>query len=198
MRTAFVLVLSLTVGLAGAPAALAQGGQNTGGVQGIAQNAQKQAMPQVSVQVRGADGQLAATGTTNAQGAFAFTGLPPGTYTVEILNAAGNIVGTASVTVAAGAVATVTLTAAAAGAIAGAGAGGLSLFGLGTLGTVAVIGGAAAAPVATVVATRAEQIVICLKPAGQPAQTITISEKAWPAHQAQGATLGACPASPSR
>jgi hypothetical protein len=151
MRKAVAFMLVLTVALAGAPLALAQ--QETGGLQGVAQNAQKQTLPQVNVQVRGADGQLAATGTTNAQGAFSFTGLNPGVYTVEILNAAGQIVGTASVTVTAGAVATVSITAAAAGAI-GAGAGAGGLFGLGTIGTVAVIGGAAALTVAAIVATR--------------------------------------------
>jgi hypothetical protein len=152
MRKAVAFVLALTVGLATAPLAFAQ--PPTGGLQGFARNANKQTLPQVNVQVRGADGQLAATGSTNAQGAFSFSGLTPGTYTVEILDAAGRIVGTSSVTVTAGAVATVTVTAAAAGAIAAAGTGGVGLFGLGTIGTVAVIGGAAALTVAAIVATR--------------------------------------------
>jgi hypothetical protein len=152
MRRALTVVLSLSLVLAGAPIAFAQ--PPTGGLQGFARNANKQTLPKVNVQVRGADGQLAATGSTNAQGAFSFSGLNPGTYTVEILDAAGRIVGTSSVTVTAGAVATVTVTAAAAGAIAAAGTGGLSLFGLGTIGTVAVIGAATAVTVATIVATR--------------------------------------------
>lgn len=133
-------------------------GTKTGGVRGVARNAQQRNMPQVRVQVRGPNGQLVQTGTTNSVGQFSFTGLEPGQYTIEILDEAGNIVGaSASVTVTAGATATVTVTAAAAGAIAAAGTGGVSLFGLGTVGTVAVIGGAAAATLATIVATREDE-----------------------------------------
>jgi hypothetical protein len=127
----------------------------TGGLRGVARNAMQQQLPQVNVQVRGADGSIVSTGTTNASGQFSFAGLNPGNYVVEILDAAGNIVGTsASVSVTAGAVATITVTAAAAGAIAAAGTGGVSLFGLGTVGTLAVVGGVAAATIATIVATR--------------------------------------------
>ena len=111
-------------------------------------------MPSVRVQVRAANGEIAVTGTTNSAGSFSFAGLNPGTYTVEILDAAGNIVGTsASVAVTAGATAAVTVTAAAAGAIAAAAGGGLSLFGLGTIATVAVIGAAGAATIIAVQAT---------------------------------------------
>ncbi len=78
--------------------------QTTGGLEGIAKDAQQQNLPGVRVQVRNANGQLVATGTTNSTGSFAFTGMPPGTYTIELLDAAGNIVGTSAVvTVTAGA-----------------------------------------------------------------------------------------------
>ena len=130
--------------------------RQTGGIQGIAQDAQKQPMPKVQVQVRDDDGDLAAIGFTNAQGAFSFTGLPPGIYTVEILNAAGQIAGTASVSVTVGAVATVSVSAAAAGALAAGAGGGLGLLGLGALGTIAVVGGAVALSTAAIVATRGD------------------------------------------
>ena len=151
-----VSALGLPVGtFAASGGAAPRQGQPTGGLQGIAKDAAQQNLGGVKVQVRGPNGQLAASGATNANGAFAFSGLNPGSFTIEILDGAGNIVGTsAMVTVTAGATATVTVTAAAAGAIAAATGGGVSLFGFGTVGTVAVVGGAAAATLATVVATK--------------------------------------------
>jgi hypothetical protein len=189
----FVFVATSLGAVAGAQ------GKPTGGLQGVAKDTAQQNLSGVKVQVRGPNGQLAATGSTNSSGSFSFAGLNPGSYTIEILDAAGNIVGTsASVTVTAGATATVTVTAAAAGAITAAAGGGLSLFGLGTIGTVAVVGGAAAATIATVVATKDNKILICHKVPGANSQTIEVSESARDQHQAHGDTLGACPASPSR
>lgn len=163
MRKAFSIGLAFVVSMLGMPVGIfaaaakapARQGQTTGGLQGVARDAAQQNLSGVKVQVRGPNGQLVSTGTTNSSGSFSFAGLNPGSYTIEIVDAAGNIVGTsAAVTVTAGATATVTVTAAAAGAIAAAAGGGVSLFGLGTIGTVAVIGGAAAATIATVVATQ--------------------------------------------
>jgi hypothetical protein len=88
-------------------------------------------MSNTVVQLRNlATGQLAGSTTSNVAGQFSFIGLNPGNYAVEVVNAAGQIVGTsASVAVSAGAAVTgvsVTaspLAAAAAGAgVAGAGA----------------------------------------------------------------------------
>ena len=164
MRKVFAATLVVGMAFAGtpvgaftAPAAgnTMQGPQNppgTGGVQGVAKDAQQQNLPGVRVQVRAANGQLAATGTTNAAGEFVFTGLNPAAYTIEIVNAAGDIVGIATVTVGAGATASVALTASAVGALtAPAGtAGGLSLLGLGTLGTAGVLGAAGAVAIVAV------------------------------------------------
>jgi hypothetical protein len=160
MRKVIGLALSFIVaatgtgaGLLAAPPARQQ--QPAGALQGVARNAQQQAMPAVRVQVRASNGELVASGTTNAEGAFSFAGLPPGTYTIEVLDAAGKIVGTsAAVAVTAGATATVNVTAAAAGAIAAAGGGGVGLFGLGTIGTVAVLGAAAAVTIIAIQATK--------------------------------------------
>ena len=151
-----VAVLGTPVGTfaAAANAPATPHGQQTGNLEGVAKDAAQKELPKVKVQVRGANGQIAATGTTNASGEFSIA-LNPGTYTIEIVDAAGNIVGTsASIAVTAGAAATVTVTAAAAGAIAAAAGGGLSLFGLGTIGTVAVVGGAAVTTIAAVVAKK--------------------------------------------
>jgi carboxypeptidase family protein len=160
MRKLFVFAVSFAMALVGTPLGVSAGVSGrqqpqTGGVQGVAKNAQQQNLSGVKVQVRGLDGQLAATGNTDSTGAFSVAGLAPGTYTIEIVDAAGNIVGTsAAVVVTAGSVATVTVTASAAGAITAAGRGGLSLFGLGTIGTVAIIGVAAAGTIAAIVATQ--------------------------------------------
>ncbi|HXG70881.1 MAG TPA: carboxypeptidase-like regulatory domain-containing protein [Gemmatimonadaceae bacterium] len=151
VAASFAMPVGVFAGPAKAKAPQAQG---TGGLTGTAKDAASNNLSQVKVQVRPvnpAPGQgLAATGTTNAAGTFSFAGLAPGQYVVEIIDLAGNIVGTTSaVTVTAGAVTTVSITAAAAGAIAAAGAAGVGggLLGLGTIGTVAVIGGAIAAAV---------------------------------------------------
>lgn len=158
MRKIFAVALmfvaasfAMPAGVLAAAAKGAEQAQATGTLRGTAKNAQSQNMSGVRVQVRPvnpAPGQgLAATGTTNASGAFSFAGLAPGQYIVEIVDMAGNIVGTsAAVSVTAGAITTVSVTAAAAAAIGAAGAAGVGggLLGLGTIGTVAVIAGGAA------------------------------------------------------
>ncbi len=127
----------------------------TGGVQGVARNAQQQTLANHTVQIRNVQtGQLAGTGTTSASGQFTFTGLNPGNYVVEIVNAAGQIVGaTAPISVAAGTMATVAVTASAAGALAAAGGAGFGIFGLGSAASAAIIGGVAVGLTAGVVAT---------------------------------------------
>jgi hypothetical protein len=118
-------------------------GPTTGGLEGVAKNASQQNLPGMKVQVRAPNGELVATGTTNAQGAFSFPSLNAGKYTIEIVDGAGNIVGTsASTAVTAGTTSSITVTAAGAGTLGAAGAAGLGgFFGLGSIGTVAVIVG---------------------------------------------------------
>lgn len=171
----------------------------TGGIQGVARDAQQQTLANHTVQVRNVQtGQLAGTGTTNAAGQFTFAGLDPGSYVVEVVNDDGDIVGTTvPIVVAAGTMATVTVTASAAGALAAAGGNGFSLFGMGPYASAAVIG-AAAVGVTVGVAMRDKKLTICHKPVGVSPQTIEISESAKQAHLNHGDTLGACPASPAR
>jgi hypothetical protein len=160
MRKVFVVALTFVVAAFGLPAGLlaAPARQQPGGIQVTARNAQQQNLPGVRVQVRDSNGRLVASGTTDSAGSFSFTGLNPSTYTIELLDAAGSIVGaSAAVAVAAGATAAVTVTAAAAGAIAAAGGGGLSLFGLGTIATVAVVGAATAGTIVAVQATKKDK-----------------------------------------
>src|SRR4051812_50138384 len=100
MRKSFAVVL---VGiLAGTgPVALAQG---QGALNGVAQSADKAPLPNFRVHVRNANtGDLAGSTTSNQAGQFSFGGLQPGNYVVEIVDAAGKVVGLSpSLTVAAG------------------------------------------------------------------------------------------------
>ena len=165
MRRVLAAVLCSAVAIVGSPAGVfaagpvradkqAPGGQSTGALEGVAKNAQQQNLPSIRVHVRDAGGKLVAVGTTNSAGEFAFAGLNPGTFTIEIVRTSGEIVGTASVTVAGGATTMVTLTATAAGTIAAGAAGGAGLLGLGTLGTVAVVGAASSAAIVAVDKTK--------------------------------------------
>lgn len=128
-------------------------------VEGVAQDAAQQPLPRVNVRLVTADGKtIVAQAVTNDAGQFAFVGIEPGNYIVQILDATGRIVGTSAAITAAAGAATVTVgvTAAAAGAIAAAAGSGIGLFGLGTLGTVAVLGGAAVVTGLAIKATQDE------------------------------------------
>jgi hypothetical protein len=195
MRKSFAAALAIAMVAGGISPVFAQ----QAAVTGVAQGADKAPLRNYTVQVRNANtGQLAGTTTSNQAGQFSFAALQPGNYVVEIVDAAGKVVGLSpSVSVAAGATVTVTVSATAAGAIAAATGGGLSLLGLGPLASVAVAGAASAAAVTAVVATRDGKITVC-HVAGTARQTIEISESARDTHVGHGDTLGACPASPSR
>jgi hypothetical protein len=85
-------------------------------------------------------------------GEFDFTGLQPGTYFIDVVDAAGKVVGMSSPIVAtAGGAQSVSIVAVAGGVLA-ASSGGFSLFGLGPVTSVAVLGAAGAAAVTAVVA----------------------------------------------
>lgn len=118
---------------------------------GTATSSTGQTVANATVQLRNlATGQLAGTTTSSATGTFSFAGLQAGNYAVEVVNAAGQIIGTsASVAVAAGATITgVTVTASAAAlggaAAAGAAGGGAAATGISTaviITTIAAAGG---------------------------------------------------------
>lgn len=134
---AAVVSMALTlqiVPLAAAPVSRAADGQappGTGVIQGTAQNAGGQTLPNFTVQLRNLQtGQLAGTTTSNVAGSFSFTGLNPANYVVEVVNQAGVVVGTStSIAVTAGATITVTVSATAASAIAGTAAAGAAAAG---------------------------------------------------------------------
>ncbi len=129
--------------------------QQFGSLSGTARDQGGQTIARTTVQLRNlTTGELVSTTQSAADGAFSFAGLPAGNYAVEIVNAAGQIIGTsASITVAAGAtVSGVIVTASAAAALgtaAGAAAAGAAAAGgfstAVVITTIAVAGGIAGA-----------------------------------------------------
>lgn len=155
--TALALALVFAVVVSPAPLVLAQ--DQTGGVNGTAADPSKNPLANHTVRLRNvADGQIAGSTTSAANGTFSFTGITPGNYVIEIVNAAGNIVGTSSaVAVTAGTVATVTVTATAIAAAAAAAAGAGGLAGLLTGTSLIVVTAAGIAGVAIAVAATRDE-----------------------------------------
>lgn len=112
----------------------------TGSLECRVLDAAQRPVANAAVRLIGPNGQVVATGMTDANGVCLFTGLAPGNYVVELVNPAGAVVGTSALTaVAAGATATAAVAHAAVGALAAAGGAG-GLFGLGHLGTAVLLG----------------------------------------------------------
>jgi hypothetical protein len=160
----FAFVLAGTIAVTGvpvsvmaapSPAAKPAQQQQTGTLEGVAQGADKAPLPNYTVRVRNVQtGQLAGSTTTNAAGEFSFSSLAPSSYVVEVVDAAGKIVGLSpTLTVAAGTVGTVTVTVSVAAAQAIAAGTGFSVLGLGTAASAAVIAGAATVGVGLAVAS---------------------------------------------
>lgn len=129
MRKVLAIVLAVSLAALTSPVGVqAAARQQTGGVQGTALDAAKKPLAKHTIQLRNAQGQLVGSATSDAAGQFSFTGIQPGTFTIEIVDAAGNILGTAAAAVTAGAVTTVAVTATALGvaAVAAGAAGGLA------------------------------------------------------------------------
>lgn len=141
MRNSRLVVMAIVLVMASPLFALAQG---TGSISGTAQNAQNQVYSGVKVQVRNVDtGALAGSTTSGANGAFSFTGLNPGNYVIEIVDATGKIIGVSSsmALAAGGAISGITIAASAAGAVAAAAAaGGLGAFFTSTGGILVLAG----------------------------------------------------------
>jgi hypothetical protein len=112
---------------------------------GTASDVNGHVLSNTGVQLRNVStGQLAGRATTNGVGQFSFDSLPPGTYVVEVVSAAGQIIGTSgSVVVGAGAAVTGVSVTGSAATKAVASAGGFSTHHVGL-----ILGAAAAAGVA--------------------------------------------------
>ena len=131
---------------------------DNGQICGTAKDQNQKSLAGVTVQLRNsATGQLAGTTKSDDSGAFCFAGLPAGNFVIEIVDAAGRIIGTSApvaLTAAAMSVSGLAVSATAAGAVtaaaAGGGAGGF--FGS-TAGILLLVGAGAVAVVGVVAAT---------------------------------------------
>ncbi len=124
--------------------------QQTGTVKGEAKDEKGRKLAAVKVRVRNSStGVIAAEVLSDESGGFVAAGLAPAGYIVEVVNAAGHVIGLSPViAVAAGTTATITVTASAVlGAAAAAAGGGVGVLGLGTAASVIVVGGAATAAI---------------------------------------------------
>jgi hypothetical protein len=149
-----VLVTAMTV--AGAPLGVVAAQLDSVALRGTAYTTSLQAFPDVRVQIRDLKSALVVNSTTSsATGEFSFANLKPGNYIVELVEASGKVLGmSAPFTLGTVPNVTVSVVAVAQGLVtAGVGAG-FSLFGLGPVSSVAVLGAASAAAVTAVVATR--------------------------------------------
>lgn len=137
-------------------AAPAGQGQTLGTVTGTATDASKNNLANYTVRLRNVQtNSVSDTTVSNSAGQFTFTGVNPANYTIEIVNSAGQVVGTsAAVTVTGG---TITISVAASSALVGAGAAGAAGAGAAAAGGglfagtgLLLVAGAVAAGVATV------------------------------------------------
>jgi hypothetical protein len=145
--------LIVMMSAAGVPSALAAA-QETATITGIARGTNLQPLKSVRVQMRNATtGEVAGSTLTAETGEFAVPGLPGGSYFVEVLDAANKILGISTpVSVAPGATATASVMALSSAAAAT--GGGFSIFGLGPVTSMTVLGAASAAAITGVVSTR--------------------------------------------
>jgi Carboxypeptidase regulatory-like domain len=160
MRKFASIGLIIALAMAGAPSgafAASQGATQSAAVAGTVRRANMRVVPNANVQIRNVEtGEVTDRSTTDDTGAFAFAGLAPGNYVVEVVDAAGKVLGIGtpfSLTAGATASASVILPGSGTAAAAATG-GGFSLFGLGPVSSLAVLGAASAAAVTAVVATR--------------------------------------------
>jgi len=117
-------------------------------------------LPAATVRLRQFDtnGSVVGSVTTGPSGEFAFSGVRPGNYLIELMDFSGKLVGMAPPFVVAGEgpVAVSVMASGLGVSAASAAGGGFSLFGLGPTASLAVLGAAGAAAVTAVVATKSD------------------------------------------
>jgi hypothetical protein len=152
------MVLVMAVTTAAVPLGAQAAQSDAVSLRGTAYTSNLRPLPNANVQIRNlATGSRVDATVSDQAGNFSFSRLTPGTYLVELLNAKGYLVGlSAPVNVGPSGVATVAVSQDAEGALASGDGGGFSLFGLGPVTSLAVLGAAGAASVTAVVATRPE------------------------------------------
>src|SRR5262245_41277191 len=156
MRRFLSTVLVTIMTTAGAPLGVMASQQDSIALAGRAFTSSLQELPNARVQIRDLKtGELVNSTTSNPTGEFSFDNLKPGDYVVELADAAGHVEGISPpFTRGAARAARVSVVAVSSGAVAAGTGAGFSLFGLGPVSSVAVLGAAGAAAVTAVVATR--------------------------------------------
>jgi hypothetical protein len=150
MRRIAALALASSLTLSSLSSGPLFAAQAAASLSGTATSSSGQSVANATVHLRNlANGQLAGSTTSSTAGSFSFAGLQAGNYAVEVVNAAGQIVGTsASVSVAAGA-AVSGIAVSTSAALAGAAAGGAAAAGAGAatagISTAVIVTTAAAA-----------------------------------------------------
>jgi hypothetical protein len=149
-----MLPLILNAALSNVRAA-AQDAPQTGSVTGQVRMTDSQPLTTGTVRMRQLEsGDVVASTNSGRSGEFSFSGLTPGNYVIDVIDANGKVVGmSAPLALSPGAAPSVSIVAVAGGVLAGSG-GGVSLFGLGPVTSIAVLGAAGAAAVTAVVSTR--------------------------------------------
>ena len=126
MRKVFVFALVLAVGFVGAPASAMAGSvvlgaqpETAGKLVGVLKDAAGRPLQNVTVNVLNQTGQVVGTIATDANGLFSVANLPAGSYSIQAVNAAGQVLaGASSISVAAGTTTTIAATATASGTLA--------------------------------------------------------------------------------
>jgi hypothetical protein len=139
---ALIVVLAIALSVqASTPVVTAFAQTEVASVAGVARSSNGQILGNVTVQLRDLEtGRVAGTATTSSTGSFSFAAVGSGNYVIEILNAAGQVVGTSQpISVSAGAALTGVSVAATAAAVAA------RTGGIAGLSTIAAITSAAAA-----------------------------------------------------
>src|SRR4029450_12249417 len=140
LSTALVTVMTM----AGGPFGVMASQQDSIALKGRAFTPSLQALADTRVQIRDLKtGLLVNSTTSNATGEFSFENLKPSDYVVELADASGNVQGmSAPFTLGAARSARVSVVAVSSGAVTAGKAAGFSLFGLGPVSSVAVLGAA--------------------------------------------------------
>ena len=126
MRKVFVFALVLAVGVVGAPASALAGSavvraqaESAGKLVGVLKDSTGKPLQNVTVNVVDQAGKVVGSIATDANGLFSVANLPAGSYSIQAVNAAGQVLaGASSISVAAGTTTTVSATATATGTLA--------------------------------------------------------------------------------
>jgi hypothetical protein len=156
MRRFLSMMVVMTLAVAGTPIGVLAAGQDTVSVVGSVYRTNMQPIAKAEVQIRDMKtGQRVSSTFSDASGSYAFKALRPGTYVVEVVDRSGKVIGmSAPFALGSAPTVNVSVVAVAEGAAASGGHAGFSLFGLGPVTSLAVMGAAGAAAVTAVVATR--------------------------------------------